>query len=123
MLHHYVAFLFPNDPEKIEDLFKIKIQLQEIVDRHSVMDNLPANAYAFYFFDRYEEVINGKYLLGKPINHSAPLFIGPVYTFSEIEDQFPEVKYILKNKLFGLTQAIRTCYNGWILLPNDALII
>ena len=127
MLKHYIVYLFPNDPQKIEEVFDVKFQAREIIKRDLQKINRLPNAYAFYFFDRYEEIINGQRRIGKSINHTLLFYLGPAYTLSDIEAQFPEeandIRAIFQIEAFGITQAIRTCYNSWIFLDSSAIII
>lgn len=129
MLKHYITFLFPNDPTKIEEAFEVKVQTRKISKRDLalVLANRPANAYAFYFFDRFEEVINGEYLIGMHINKTMIFHLGPAYTFEEIQKQFPEeaseLEPIFQNEKWEITTALRTCYNSWIFLRKGAVVI
>lgn len=127
MLKHYVVFLFPNDPTKIEEFMEVKSCTQEIAKRDLTTISVPTNAYAFYFFDRFEEFINGEYVIGTKINVSIIFYCGISYTFEKLLSEFPEdanyLKPIFENKTFGISHALRTCYNSWILLRTDDIVI
>lgn len=120
VLKHYVTFLFPSDSE----FFKTISQTEEVSEVNHKLLSIPNKAYAYYFFDSWEELVDGEPLSGRPYSVSSMFYIGKEYSLEEIKLYFPEYKEdIAIMEKFAYNRAIKDCKGIWHYLDDRDTVI
>lgn len=89
MTKHYVKFLHPGTLFPNESVIEIK-------DRNEYFD-VPESAFAYYFFDREEAVVDGERLIGEDKNVSGKIIIGDVWTIDDVRANMPDNRTLIFN--------------------------
>lgn len=117
MLKHYVKFSFPG-------AFFTEHAIQEVAERNSQLITVPEGAFAYRFFDRTEEVVDGETLLGKEKNYSPITYFGTAYTLEEVKTQFPECTTLISNMEYnGWNRVVKTRRGNWQPLEEGDTVI
>lgn len=89
MTKHYVKFLHPGSLFPNESTIEIK-------NREAKFD-IPESAFAYYFFDRQESVIDGELLAGNDKNISGKFLIGEELTVKDVKEKVSDNRILLSN--------------------------
>lgn len=101
MTVHYVRFLFPGSlfPEE---------RTQRLESRTAVID-VPANCFAYEFFDREEVEAGGETLVGSPKNQSGRTYFGEVLTLDDVKRLPGDYGTLISNmECNGWAKVVRT---------------
>lgn len=75
---------------------------------------IPDDVFAYRFFDRTEETINGKIMRSRKKNISPMTYFGDVYSLKEIKEQFPDLKNLIRNMLVNnYEKVVKTDLGNW----------
>lgn len=117
MLKHYVRFSFPG-------AFFSEYETEEVAERNPELITVPDGAFAYCFFDRTEEVVDGEKLIGKEKNFSPLTYFGTAYTLEEVKAQFPEYTTLISNmECNGWNRVVRTRRGNWQPLEEGDKVI
>ncbi|MEI6378955.1 MAG: hypothetical protein WCO55_04820 [Candidatus Falkowbacteria bacterium] len=103
-------------------------EVQEVFSRDYLNQQVPAGAFAFYYFDvdYYVILINNKFSDSTTIklNHSALYYVGArVYSYFELK-KMPEYLGLLKKMQFlGIKRAVRTRAGDMRYLHDDDIVL
>lgn len=124
VLKHYVVFVFPSSGN-LEEMFTLKhSRTEEIAVRNHELIDIPAGTYKYYFFDSWEEIVDGTPLSGRLLNMSQTFYLGEEYTLEEIKTHFPKDKEdISLMEHHGFNRAIKDCNGNWHYLDNRDIVI
>lgn len=96
MIKHYVSFLLPGIIVCETITREVKLRDPEAARPY------PKNSFAFMFYDREEETVNGELLAGKNKNYSGTYYIdGRILTVEEVKKLYPEDKILIDNTTFN----------------------
>lgn len=118
LLKHYVEFIFPE-----KEMFKCNANALEIAEWNHELIKVPADAYAYYFFDSWEEIVDGYPLSGRPFKRSPLFYLGPAYTLEEIKTQFPDDKIISSMERCHIKRAVKDSKGNWQCVTEGNIVI
>lgn len=104
---HYIEMLRTGAPIS-------KSIVEKIPQRDASDIIIPNDVFAYRFFDRTENTINGKIMRSRRKNVSPMTYFGNVYSLKEIKEQFPDLKNLIRNMLTNnYKKAIKTDLGNW----------
>ena len=117
MLKHYVRFSFPG-------ILLNEYKTEEVAERNPELITVPEGAFAYCFFDRTEEVVDGETLIGEEKNFFFFFYFGKEYTLEEVKAQFPEYTTLISNMEYnGWNRVVRTRRGNWQHLEEKDKVI
>lgn len=112
VLKHYVVFIFPESKNMEKALLEDNSQTKEIAERNHELIAVPERAYRYYFFDSWEEIVDGNPVSGSLFNVSEMFYV---------KARFPEDKEDIRIiERFGYKLK---CDGGWNYLNDDDIVL